>query len=74
MTPSAAVRITLKHIMDGTCPHCGQVIGTGEQLSVAEIARLSGVKRHVVARLLRGDTIMTSNLDRLSAWLDEAKP
>jgi ABC-type taurine transport system substrate-binding protein len=70
MTPSQTVATRLRHIADGTCPHCGQPIAEGEGLSVAEIARSSGVKPHVVARLLKGRTIMTSNLDALARWLD----
>ena len=69
MTPTETVRARLVPLMRGECPSCGTKHRPG--YTQAEVTRQSGLaSRHVIRRFLRGDTIMTSNLDAISVWMD----
>lgn len=57
------------------CPLCGRA---GEEMSLREVAPLTGVSHNTLARFLRGQPIKSDTLDRLYQWvnarLSEATP
>jgi len=70
MTPTESVRARLVTVMAAQCSCCGADTGAAK-VNQAEVTRGAGLRsRHVVRRFLRGDTIMTSNLDAISSWMD----
>lgn len=79
MTPSLGITVT-QSIREGVrlimqigprCPLCGRA---GEQMSLREVAALTGVSHNTIARFLRGMSIDSDTLDRLYEWTHARLP
>ncbi len=73
ITVTETVREGLRIVMQlgPRCPLCGLA---GEQMSLRDVAKLTGVNHVTIGRFLKGNSIDSDTLDKLYEWVAARLP